>query len=355
MNWDFSSSSVVLLGAGFSYAATDGAMPLMKGFFSELTQEAYPELFNFVRTVGCNRRCPSMADANVEQVLLAFDQMRTAPQRALSGELATFRGMCEQLRRDFATYTLNRLNSCPGWDSENWAVQLLACIGSKTTVVSMNYDNIAESILANRRGMTHQLPNATCPHCRMRAILQYACSCSVRHEKVDDVWRGAVLKPHGSIAWKQCINADCCQHECLVADEQCRPFEDCNCPYCAETCIPVMILPTMSKDLSQHPEISVMWQAFEHAIAEAETLLIFGFSLPASDELLRQSIREACARGGRLRQVAAIDLDPNAVLDRFEDCLPIGYSIERVELPVVPGDVPIWMPPQLKCSFVSCG
>ncbi|HBE68771.1 MAG TPA: hypothetical protein DDW52_11550 [Planctomycetaceae bacterium] len=34
--WDFENTSLVVLGAGFSFAATDGGTPLMKGYFDRL-------------------------------------------------------------------------------------------------------------------------------------------------------------------------------------------------------------------------------------------------------------------------------------------------------------------------------
>ena len=49
----------------------------------------------------------------------------------------------------------------------------------------------------------------------------------------------------------------------------------------------------MSKNLDETPEIGVMWQAARLAIAQAESILLFGFSMPTSDELLMQMIRTA--------------------------------------------------------------
>lgn len=62
MDWDMETTSVVIVGAGFSAAATDGKMPLMTGFFDRLTKEDFPDLFEFVteaakgvRTLFCAR------------------------------------------------------------------------------------------------------------------------------------------------------------------------------------------------------------------------------------------------------------------------------------------------------------
>jgi hypothetical protein len=208
----------------------------------------------------------------------------------------------------------------------------------------MNYDNLGEQILSNREGMVHGNFNPTCPHCKMRLLLAKACSCTKRTaDIVNSDWRGAIIKPHGSIAWKRCMNRDCCSFECMVADEQCQPFEPCTCPTCDQACGPVMVMPTMSKNLSETPEIGVMWQAARRAIAEAESILLFGFSMPTSDELLMQMIRATIQENGNLRRVASIDLDPHGVLERFKASVPEEIVLEVKPFLVVPGATPNWL------------
>jgi hypothetical protein len=104
-----------------------------------------------------------------------------------------------------------------------------------------------------------------------------------------------------------------------------------------------MVLPTMSKNLNEIKEISVMWQACHAAIKDAESILLFGFSLPQSDELLTQTIRTAVSEGRRLKRVGSIDLNPESVLNRFEDCIPAGMDIEANAFPVEIGQRPIWL------------
>jgi NAD-dependent SIR2 family protein deacetylase len=337
------STSVVVVGAGFSAAATNGKLPLMTGFFDRLKKEGFPELYDFVTEVGCHQLCKRIQDANVERVLIALDQIRTSPAAALRGWLDRWKEKFRTIQEQLSYYTLHRLRDSLQIEENNWAVRLLAGCGLETTVISMNYDNIAEQILSNRPGMRHGEFAPTCPHCKMRLLLQRACSCDSRTELNDDSWRGSLIKPHGSIAWKRCINPICCSFECLVADERCRPFEPCKCPNCEADCSPVLVMPTMSKNLEDLPEISTMWQAARLALCKAESLLFFGFSLPTSDELLVQLIRCACKEGGALRRVGAIDLDPEGVLDRFQSCLPDGYEVETTAFPVERGQPPTWL------------
>lgn len=343
MDWEIETTSVVILGAGFSAAATDGRMPLMTGYFDRLTKEEFPELFEYVTEVGCSQKCERIAQANVERVLVALEQIKSAPMRLLEGWLGGPKQNNSLIREQLSYYTLSRLRDSLHVSDDNWAAELLAGCGPATTVISMNYDTIGEMILSNRRGMRHGSRSPTCPHCKMRQLLQRACSCEGRVSLADDSWQGALLKPHGSIAWRRCINEQCCSYQCLVADEQCRPFEASRCPHCFADCSPVLVMPTMSKNLDDLPEIATMWQAARLAMSKAESLLLFGFSLPTSDELLVQLIRSSCAEGKCLKRVAAIDLDPEGVLDRFQSCLPVGHEVEMTAYPVVRGDQPIWL------------
>ena len=254
MDWDMQKTSVVIVGDGFSAAASNGKMPLMTGFFDQLSKEHFPELLEFVTEVGCSCRCPTIAQANVESVLTSLDQMRTAPARALCGTLARFRGAFPAIQAQLTAYTLQRLKLGSCVQTDNWAAQLLASCGFATTVVSMNYDNLAETILSNRDGVRHGGRNPNCPHCRMRLLLSDACSCNIK-----------------------------------------------------------------------------------------------------SDELFTQTIRSAVNERRKLTRVASIALDPENVLERFEDCLPPGMDVDATAYPVEVGCDPIWLPEDVKqiCKEMS--
>lgn len=111
----------------------------------------------------------------------------------------------------------------------------------------------------------------------------------------------------------------------------------------------------MSKNLSEIREIAVMWEAVYEAIKDAESLLLFGFSLPKSDELFTQTIRSAVNERRKLTRVASIALDPENVLERFEDCLPPGMDVDATAYPVEVGCAPIWLPEDVKqiCKEMS--
>ncbi|TWU40000.1 hypothetical protein Q31b_33160 [Novipirellula aureliae] len=353
-DWDFHGTSLVVLGAGFSYAATDGGTPLMQGYFDRLNQREYPDLHKFVVQVGCDRSCPTVSDANVERVLLTLEQARTANALMLDGWFEDWIPKLQVLRDQLGRYTLFRLSDQISMDDENWAVNLLARTGFNTSYISLNYDNIAESILSARTGTVH-CRNANCPHCKMRRLLQFSCSCGETRRDLGRRWHGSLIKLHGSIAWRRCVCESCCAKECIDADCRCAPFSEIACEYCGEACVPVMVFPTMSKNLGEIPQIGTMWQAARAALEEAESILLFGFSLPTSDELLAQLMRNACEKHRNLRRVGAIDLNPEQVLDRFRQAVNPTCDIEYVPLLVEPGKVPAWYRAPASPALEWCG
>jgi hypothetical protein len=335
-DWTLADTSTVILGAGFSAAATRGRMPLMGSFFDRLERAMSPRLYEYVSSLDCEA-----SNANIESVLLNLDQIRNSPDSVLKGWGENWKANLAQIQRELEDYVLYRIKSGLAVEPDSWAVSVLAGCGVDTTVISMNYDNIAERVLSCK---AHQsTPPLPCSHCKMVSLLNNSCNCSFRQEMTDRDWRGALIKPHGSIAWKRCTNDGCCSFQCLVADAQCQPFEPCCCPSCSKECSPAIVMPTMGKHLNDLPEVGVMWQAARSAIAEAESLLIFGFSMPSSDELLTQMIRATIHANNRLLRLAVIDLDPNGVIDRFKRCLPAKNSVTTSPYQVVVGQRPAWL------------
>lgn len=86
-----------------------------------------------------------------------------------------------------------------------------------------------------------------------------------------------------------------------------------------------------------------MRQAARRAIAAAESILLFGLSMPTSDELLMQMIRTAIQENRKLRRVASIDLDPEGVLERFKTSIPEGIALEVSSFRVGPEARPVWL------------
>jgi len=311
----------------------------MSNFFSGIAPNHYELLTAFIDDVEGD-----VETANVESILTALDQLRTTPQRALVGLGQDWGSQAMAIQEQLTLYILERFKA-GATIQDNWASRILATCGLKTTVISMNYDNVAERILSGRTGIVHAGwgRDTTCPHCKMRLLLNNACSCEPRREFTEKDWQGSLLKPHGSIAWRRCLNSSCCSYECLVADAHCRPFEPSKCPNCGSDCAPALVLPSMNKNLSATPEIEVMWRAAQCALEDAESVLVFGFSFPSSDALFRHFMRKAICKSRKLKRLGVIDINPECVIERVKKCFPSDYDAVFVSYPVVSGRIPPWI------------
>ena len=101
MEWRTDATSVVILGAGFSVAATNGALPLMRNYFDRLDESRFGLLYEFVDSVAAD-----VATANVERVLLSLDQIRTSPDEVLKGWADEWKANTPALQRELSHYTL---------------------------------------------------------------------------------------------------------------------------------------------------------------------------------------------------------------------------------------------------------
>lgn len=323
-------ANVAIVGAGFSYAATYGDAPVMGTFFDRLTETTSPSLWSFL-----SRAEQSPQDANVENVLLTLAQICSSPQEAVCGWGDQW-SSCERLiRQELGDYTLERLRRLPYYGVSNLASACLLNLRKSTTVISFNYDNVAETALTKRRCLSHLYETdwPTCSHCKMRRLLQLSCDCTGKNPYEDPrLWRGAILKLHGSATWKHCLNRDCCNNHCITASDDCSAFQPCNCELCDDVCAPVMVMPSMSKDLNQFPEISVMWRCAHHAIKESEQILIYGFSFPESDALFSEMMRDALSQRKRLRRITIIDPCAESVESRLRKVVPPSIDVEVVLL-----------------------
>ena len=337
-------TDTMILGAGFSVAATGGKTPLMKGFFDQATEKEYPALLD---ALNCLAKQHSIAEVNIEDLLIMLDQVNNCPTKI--SQLLNADGIqknYQQIRRELSNYVLNRFRHSTELDLASWAIPLLFHSRRGTTIISMNYDNIAERLLAHREGQRHGKENTDCPHCKMKNLLHRACNCDYGgFILIESDWRGSLLKLHGSISWRRCANRECCSYECLVADEECRPYEPCDCQYCSCQCVAALIMPSLEKKLNEMPEIGIMWEAAKQALIETESLLVCGYSFPKSDELIRHLFSVSLAEKKKLQRVFVIDLYPDEVIGRIKPCIPSECNVDFVTFPVVSGKVPDWFKP----------
>lgn len=333
-------TDVMLLGAGFSRAATCGEAPLMHDFFHQLDEDKYWSLTRFLH------RCfENPCDANAETVLVTLDQLAHSPL----GRIDTFMDECgsrnAEVRREFNRYCIDRLKKL-GPDYSAFMPYVLAASGEHTTVITTNYDNVAEQVLSNREGMKHGVWDTNCPHCRMVRILEYGCRCDLPDSQGVSDGNGTLLKLHGSVAWRICRNAQCDKCDCIVPDPGCRPFEGAGCDMCKGECDPVIVPPSMNKEYDAFEEISRLWLAAAKALRAAESLIMIGFSMPHTDAVIAQLLRCTIGSAKKLRRVAVLDIDPTSpsrrLLETVGDWAHEQVAVNRFVVPIDGAD-PEWL------------
>jgi NAD-dependent SIR2 family protein deacetylase len=305
---------VVFLGAGFAHAATEGAAPLMRNFFDRLDERKYWSLWHFL-----NQCYDDPHSADIEDALLRVDQLAMAPLDGVDRFFDECRRRCSEIHHELDAYVVERLAHLE--IKPNYASNLLFQAGKHTTVITTNYDNVAERILSGRPGLVHRVPQTNCHHCKMCRILRRDCECGPTSAIEEPSWQGSLLKLHGSVAWRMCRNSQCDQASCLVPDAHCRPFEEETCACCGEPSSPVLIPPSMVKSFGDFAEIRRMWNAAYEALTQATNVLFFGFSFAQSDALICEMMRSTLGRSKNLKQVGIVDIAADHVAEQIRSVL----------------------------------
>lgn len=335
---DIAKTDVVFLGAGFSKAATDGDAPIMADFFAKLDRRKHWELWSFLDQLASNPH-----RANVEHALLTLDQLAISPLEGVEPFFDEVRVRHQRVRRELDSYMIERLGKLK-IPEDNWAAQVLHGASATTTVITTNYDNLAERILSCQKELRHHHGNTNCHHCKLCAILNDECKCD-GGLSIEEAWRGSLLKLHGSISWRRCTNLSCNSQQCLLPDKHCRVFSNEKCNNCGSDCGPVLVPPSMVKTFDKFRGLKQVWSAAYQALSMAQCILFWGFSFPTSDVLITQMLRSALTTRKRPLEIGIIDLDPDKPAAVLEELLGDCEEEIRVYTYEVPrsGECPEWL------------
>lgn len=337
----YSRSRVVWTGAGFSHSVTCGSLPLMKGFFDKLTESEYPNLHRVMR-----KKCSNLVDANVEELLECFDREYALPVSRGGAHRLGIECDLPSARFELSRYCVERL-AYNGPQCNEWVAELFISIAAGATTITTNYDTVSDRLLSH---MSHEMnQRISCPHCIMRRLLEYGCSCGPTEPVKRDEWQGSLLKLHGSIAWRVCRNTNCDTFNCLSPDQHCRPVSELWCECCDEACESCLIYPTRLKRYDSFSELHRMWDAAGDALASAVEIIFFGYSIPESDDAIRTLLRSALARNTQIGKVWIIDARPEPVKNRLLDLLDDPSRIEIDVLVVPDRGIPAWWNRRLSC------
>jgi len=190
----------------------------------------------------------------------------------------------------FAVLEHQLRGAIPQFHSE--AVQLLYPGGQEPTLISLNYDIIADNMLAELAQLTH--PEGRFP--------DYGCDIQTETYRKTGK-QGKLYKLHGSLNWLYCPNchrldvavsrygwgfSKALEALYIAEGQESNDLDhrySCHgspCYNCGTFVRPVMITPTQKKDY-RNPHVGQVWYKAEEALRSADMAVFIGYSMPADD------------------------------------------------------------------------
>lgn len=310
--------TVIFLGAGFSRAWN---LPVMSEFFnfaadsSRITDEDKKFLTELRRRARLGSSILDMRGDNLEDTLSFCLMAKLLDRTQQTGALSTFDRLCVILQRIYSTFAVTNFRfKTP---LAQGAFKLLGPAGeervSSTTVITTNYDVVAESMMM-LGGCPARLPvKAT-----SRTEPDYMVSHHLYSDRSD---APLICKLHGSLNWF--IRPD---NE-LVVEDRCVPmdfstgqgsmvatsFDRYNNP---DGVAPFIVPPTLFK-WENNPVIRNTWDQASEAMRNAEILRFVGYSFPESDTYMRYFLAAGLYDNVGLREISVVDPNATAICDRL--------------------------------------
>jgi hypothetical protein len=317
---------VFILGAGSAKSHTGGVFPGIDEFFvcakelgitvdlspSLSARKHYEGLQQFVQQHFGYSVVRAKGSLNIEDVLT---HVEIELQRNPSGPLVTVNEQLKELIREVLLMLSERVKGLDATAGEyrefaqrltyhdtvitfNWDLLLdealqyeqhpYAAFGDKVEPggLGMQWTNFLNRFTGNRQNLFHD-----------KAV--------VFPEPYSEWGRegGFYLKAHGSIDWYSCQNPGCRLVGILFRKNE--PRVKYYCAECGEAVVNVLVPPVLNKQLHAYPAIRSIWNAAAREMGIANHLIIWGYSLPATDFYSKWLIRQA--RHPKLETVSVIN------------------------------------------------
>jgi len=275
--------TVILLGAGASFGS-EFSLPHMATVldWSVLKDDAYRSLRKALELFAGRS-----GEIDLEDFLTHLDlTVSTFLERWNRTRVAEFARVAESARRQLGNYLAFRLSHDE--KPSKLHVELFRRLGSAATILTINYDRIADCSLMEVDGI--DVRGLAVPTSRLGLSYQLlrgapATVTSMQRES------GLFLKLHGSVSWFCCPRHECINHQEIIErynqPHGWRPRAGSLCGSCGAQLGRVIVAPTLSKQFVDNPRLELMWHLAHKRLSEAEELIVLGVSLPSSDYRLR--------------------------------------------------------------------
>lgn len=288
---------VFILGAGAS-RDSEFKLPTMGEFFND-PRLSTEELKEFLCKYSGNNDPTSV---NLEDVMsyLEISSSEFSFLGASDAEKKKINSI-RNISSDLKQYIIRRLshdNYPQGICKKHKA--LFDTLRSEDTVITLNYDMIADYALAKSEEDFQGIPNTRLN--KLTYLVQEKTFFGGTPTSVGGLHGspGYYLKLHGSINWVHCPNLRCRKHDYIAFHQfwmgemdKSNPQPGLLCAHCGSPLEVLVIPPTFTKQIEAIPKLQLLWNLSRREISDATEIILIGVSLAPSDFLLRWLLKHA--------------------------------------------------------------
>ncbi len=265
------SKIVYILGAGASISHSNNC-PLITQFFSTAASfdlQGFDALVRYARFhFGIGNLLSTSDETNVEELLTNIE---IEIERSPSAENIGARDdLLRLIQRVLIRITPNKGPS----DYDNLINQLQ----SSDSIITFNWDLLLDDLLP--KGSASQYSNSTSELTGFGEMLVEGLGPRAPYKSMDTL-KGYYLKLHGSIDWLTCDTPGC---RFFGKSFPIHPPDKVHwCGECHERMGRLIVPPTLNKGINSSPTIRRIWTVADKQLLAASDIVIWGYSLPATD------------------------------------------------------------------------
>jgi len=312
-----SAKTIYILGAGSSIGHSNNVFPSINQFFSKAKERGFYnnngfyQLYKYVCKYFGEDIKTSEALVNIEDVLSNIEidiEKNSSPELLLTKKetLNLIRKLLNELSEDVlqeriinnGEYDLLKHRIFDTNKEESKAKK------NSSTIITYNWDVMFDDLLG-RKSLLDKSEKNTCVDYRYNDLYHdYSAKgegtlggISLKapypnHNRNQN--KGYYIKLHGSIDWFYCSNESCRVYNKVFP--VLHPEEGLFCSYCHEYVNCMIVPPMINKAYRQYPIIRTLWNLAYKEISVANTIVIWGYSLPPTDYYSKWLLRQACKK-----------------------------------------------------------
>jgi len=327
-------SRVVIIGAGASIDASDSKLPSATNFFRCIRNhsELSPELESpHVRETLESLLPLSLSDPTSLKVLDTLNIEDVFTLASLEAEMDAndkrLWYLTELIRKTIVTCSQEVKNG------GNYATFVKEILDDQTSMISFNWDTLLDQALPDYYPPGVSIANNPSLHREYLRICTAETSFNSFYGEDRPpplktfIAKPAYLKLHGSIDAVVCKNQHCRNYLLPFRVTHCTGYH--YCQDCYEKVAPFIVPPIQNKPIRQFHHIRRAWMLASKLIQQADEVIVWGYSLPATDHWSRWLMGHVWGPEASCRKLVIINPQVAAFSRRKKVVVPRTDFIER--------------------------